>query len=77
MINTREIGDLDIEFDDVSGQILVIHDRTLDMQVISFHPGHELELNRLPLALYVCWKAKSHSTSRPGRSTSAPCNIPR
>lgn len=50
-MSIKKIGDLDIEYNDESGQILVVRDCVLNMQVISFQPGHELEVNRLPLPL--------------------------
>ena len=44
-------GNLDITYDAESGQLLRVHDRELDMTVISFRPGVELTLNHLPINL--------------------------
>lgn len=47
----RAIGNLDIAYDAATGQILGIYDRALEMEVIAFRPGAELEINRLPLPM--------------------------
>lgn len=46
-----QIGNLDISYDVQSGQMLRIHDRAMEMDVVSFLPGHEVEINELPLPL--------------------------
>jgi len=49
--NTRidERGGIRIEYDASTGQILGIRDQRLEMDVIRFAPGHEVEVNRQPL----------------------------
>ncbi len=47
--NTEERGDLRISYDENTGQILNIFDKRLEMEVISFKPGHEVEINKIPL----------------------------
>lgn len=51
--NTKQlnIGTLALTYDPASGQLLRVHDTVLNMDVISFAPGHELEINGLPLPL--------------------------
>lgn len=44
-----ELGALTLEYSPATGQLLRVFDRALDMQVIEFEPGSELEINRLPL----------------------------
>jgi len=51
MTATRQIGNLSIAYNEQSGQILNIRDRVLDMDVIAFRDGHELEINKLPLPM--------------------------
>ncbi len=48
MPSTVRRGDLNISYNSDSGQILRVHDRRLQMDVITFQPGHELEINRHP-----------------------------
>ncbi|MCJ8328694.1 MAG: hypothetical protein MJH11_01735 [Lentisphaeria bacterium] len=52
-IQKYSLGNLEFDFDDLSGQILKVHDSSLDMTVIEFDAGHELEINKhaLPLRL--------------------------
>lgn len=45
------MGDLEIRYHPVTGQIRGLRDTRLAMDVIAFAPGHELEVNRLPLPL--------------------------
>jgi hypothetical protein len=47
----KKIGNIDIGYDPESGQILRVYDRELDMEVISFKSGSELEINKLPLPM--------------------------
>jgi hypothetical protein len=49
--NIRSIGNLDINYDAESGQILDIFDRALEMQVISFRSDAEMEINGNPIQL--------------------------
>ena len=53
MPTTHERGSLTFEYDQTTGQILSVRDRDVDMQVIQFAPGHELEINEraVPLQL--------------------------
>ncbi len=44
---------LEIELDDVTGQVRRIHDRVMDRTVVTFEPGCEVELNRAPAPLEV------------------------
>jgi hypothetical protein len=46
---THPIGNLDIAYDPGTGQVRRVFDRSLDMEVIRFAPGHELEINHRPL----------------------------
>lgn len=47
----RVIGNLDLTYDEQSGQLLRVFDRVLEMEVIAFRPGHEFEVNKLPLPM--------------------------
>lgn len=47
----KSIGNLTIGYDPKTGQILRVRDTVLEMDVIVFAPGHELELNKLPLPM--------------------------
>lgn len=49
--NTLQIGNLDVNYESDTGQILSVYDRSVEMEVISFAPGHELEINGLPFPL--------------------------
>ncbi len=48
-MSSHQLGDLHFIYDPANGQILNIHDTRLDMEIIAFRPGHELEINRVPL----------------------------
>ncbi len=47
--SVRRIGNLEIDYNPVSGQIMSVCDRELGMEVISFKEGGELEINKLPV----------------------------
>jgi len=50
----RQIGSLDITYALETGQVLSVFDRSKDMTVIEFAPGHELEINERPLRTTLC-----------------------
>jgi hypothetical protein len=72
---TRQLGDLDLEYDPQSGQIRRIYDRELAMEVIAFAPGAELEVNGAPLPLRLedqdpegpepAWQSNLSATAHP------------
>ena len=82
---TRKIGSLDIAYDATTGQVLRIFDRSLDMEVIRFRPGSELELNKLPLPTklvsqdelgYIpAWQCMLRSNTYPGEGMARGLNI--
>ncbi len=50
-LKVRQIGTLDISYDPGSGQVLRVFDRGLDMEVIRFAPGSEVQINGQPLPM--------------------------